>query len=117
MALSSSGTVQNTKTEKVTYKELTFTSTATALGRSYSIRFGNLVVAHLGFNLSNKVISGNDLVQLVDDAYLKETDNIAFLSLTGDIYVFKISGRNLQANSEIPQGTRFIVDIIAQVTT
>ena len=78
-------------------RNLTWQSTVSEIGASYSLRFGNWVYIHAGFITVSGLSNGNDLTMLIDSGAMQVTPNISAISDKGEIGVFRISETNLQA--------------------
>lgn len=93
-------------------RNLTWQSTVSEIGASYSLKFGNWVYVHAGFTTVSGLSSGNDLTMLIGSGSMQSTPNIAAISDKGEIGVFRVSETNLQADGTIPSGQTFILDLI-----
>ena len=91
-------------------RNLTWQSTVSEIGTSYSLRFGNWVYIHAGFITVSGLSNGNDLTMLIDSGTMQVTPNISAISDKGEIGVFRISETNLQAGGTIPSGQTFVFD-------
>lgn len=95
-----------------TKRYLSWQSTVSEIGTSYSLKFGNWVYVHAGFTTVSGLSSGNDLTMLIGSGSMQAINNIAAISDKGEIGVFRVNETNLQAGGTIPSGQTFILDLV-----
>lgn len=95
-----------------TKRYLSWQSTVSEIGTSYSLKFGNWVYVHAGFTTVSGLSSGNDLTILIGSGSMQAINNIAAISDKGEIGVFRVNETNLQAGGTIPSGQTFILDLV-----
>ena len=93
-------------------RNLTWQSTVSEIGASYSLKFGNWVYVHAGFTTVSGLSAGNDLTMLIGSGAMQTINNIAAISDKGEIGVFRVNETNLQADGTIPSGHAFILDLV-----
>lgn len=93
-------------------RNLTWQSTVSEIGASYSLKFGNWVYVHAGFTTVSGLSAGNDLAMLIGSGAMQTINNIAAISDKGEIGVFRVNETNLQADGTIPSGHAFILDLV-----
>ena len=93
-------------------RNLTWQSTVSEIGASYSLKFGNCVYVHAGFTTVSGLSAGNDLTMLIGSGAMQTINNIAAISDKGEIGVFRVNETNLQADGTIPSGHAFILDLV-----
>lgn len=93
-------------------RNLTWQSTVSEIGASYSLMFGNWVYVHAGFATVSGLSAGNDLTMLIGSGTMQAINNIAVISDKGEVGVFRVNETNLQADGTIPSGHTFILDLV-----
>ena len=93
-------------------RNLTWQSTVSEIGASYSLKFGNWVYVHAGFTTVSGLSAGNDLTMLIGSGAMQTINNIAAISDKGEIGVFRVNETNLQAGGTVPSGQTFVLDLI-----